>query len=115
MVCPEYLFTFQYGIYFRKNSFLQSIFNDKISILKSSGLIDFWARDFINSAFLNIKLQDASPRKLNISQLKGGFEVLLIGYGLGSFILLCEVMAKRLRFKMLQNVIEFFTSDVRAH
>lgn len=108
-VCKEYLFTFQYGIYFRKNSYLEEVFNNKISILKSSGLIDFWASDYISSKFLNIKLRDASPRKLSIEQLMGGFEVLFIGFSVGSAILLCELVSKCLRLRRLQNLIEFFT------
>jgi hypothetical protein len=108
-VCKEFLFTFQYGIYFRKNSYLQEVFNEKISILKSSGLIDFWASDFINSQFLNFKTSDKSPKQLNIAQLKGGFEILFIGFCIGSFILICEITAKCLRMRKLQNLIEFFT------
>lgn len=108
-VCREHLFTFQYGIYFRKNSYLEEVFNNKISILKSSGLIDFWASDYISSKFLNIKIRDASPRKLNIEQLMGGFEVLFIGFALGCVILLAELASKCLRLRKLQSLIEFFT------
>lgn len=108
-ICKEFLFTFQYGIYFRKNSYLEGVFNKKISILKSSGLIDFWASDFISSKFLNIKIHDGSPRKLNVEQLLGGFEVLGIGLVIGLMLLLCEVMSKRLRLIRMQRLIEFFT------
>jgi hypothetical protein len=108
-VCKEYLFTFQYGIYFRKNSYLEDVFNMKISILKSSGLIDFWASDYISSKFLNIKIRDESPKKLNIEQLMGGFEVLFIGFFVGFVIMLFEVMSKCLRLKKIQSLIEFFT------
>lgn len=108
-ICKEFLFTFQYGIYFRKNSYLEGVFNKKISILKSSGLIDFWASDFISSKFLNIKIHDGSPIKLNVEQLLGGFEVLGIGLVIGLMLLLCEVMSKRLRLIRMQRLIEFFT------
>lgn len=108
-VCKEHLFTFQYGIYFQKNSYLKDVFNKKISILKSSALIDFWASDDISPEFLNIKIVDGSPKKLNIGQLMGGFEVLFIGFGVGFFLLICEIMVKCLRLKRLQKLIEFFT------
>ena len=108
-VCLETLFTFQYGIYYRKNSYLKSLFDEKISVMKSSGLINFWASDFIDIKYLNIKLSEETPRKLNIEQLKGGFEVLYIGVVIGLVIFLCEILSKCLRLRKLQKFIEFFT------
>lgn len=108
-ICKEYLFTFQYGIYFRKNSYLEQVFNERISMLKSNGLIDFWASDFMSATFLNIKIRDASPRKLKLEQLMGAFEVLYMGCAVGFAILLFELLSKCLRLKKLQKLIEFFT------
>lgn len=108
-ICMETLFTFQYGIYFRKNSYLRALFDKKISVMKSSGLINLWASEYIDTRYLNIKLSDDSPRKLNIEQLKGGFEVLFVGVSLGFLILLCEILSKCLHMRKLQNFIEFFT------
>lgn len=108
-VCREYLFTFQYGIYFRKDSFLSEIFSEKISIFKESGLIDFWASNLISSKFLNIQLPSETPRKLNIEQLMGGFEVLFIGLTVGFFLYVLELAAIRFHITKLQNIIEFFT------
>lgn len=107
-ICMEPLFTFQYGIYFRKNSYLRGLFNEKISVMKSSGLIDFWASDYIDIKYLNIKLRDESPKRLNFEQLRGGFEVLYIGVSVGFFILVCEITSISLRIRKLQNFIEFF-------
>jgi hypothetical protein len=108
-VCKEPLFTFQYGIYYRKNSYLKDVFNKKISRLKSSALIDFWASDYISSKFLNIKIHDGLPKKLNIGQLMGGFEIVFAGFGVGSVVFICEIVSKCLRTKKLQKLIEFFT------
>lgn len=108
-VCKEQLFTFQYGIYFRKNSYLAEIFSDKISIFKESGLIDFWASDYISSKYLNIKLPSELPRQLNIEQLMGGFDVLVIGFIIGVLILLLELASTYFRIRKLQSFIEFFT------
>lgn len=108
-VCKEALFTFQYGIYFRKNSFLQKMFNQKISYFKSSGLIEFWASKFINSRFLNIKIIDKSPKQLKITQLMGSFQVLFIGVSVGFILFVCEIASKSFRVRRLQKLIEFFT------
>jgi hypothetical protein len=107
-VCKEYLFTFQYGIYFQKNSFLTKHFNEKISLFKSSGLIDFWASSFIDSKYINYKSHDKSPKQLKMEQMMGGFELLLIGLILSIFIFVCEILAKLKQIKSLQKFIEFF-------
>jgi hypothetical protein len=108
-VCKETLFTFQYGIYFRKNSYLVKVFNKKISFLKASGLIDFWASNFIDSRYLNINTVDKSPKKLNIGQLMGGFQVLFIGIFVGFALFVCEIVSRSFRVRKLQELIEFFT------
>lgn len=108
-VCKEFLFTFEYGIYLRKNSFLEAPFNEKIRNLKSSGLIDFWASDYIRQEYMNIKIRDDSPKKLNIDQLMGGFEVWFIGIATGFVIFALEIAAVSGRFNKIHNIIEFFT------
>lgn len=108
-VCKEFLFTFQYGIYLKKNSFLEMKFNQKIRNLKSSGLINFWASDFIRSEYMNIQIRNDSPKKLNMEQLMGGFEVLFLGVAVGFLIFLLEIVAVSLQFSKIQRIIEFFT------
>lgn len=108
-VCKEFLFTFQYGIYLRKNSFLEEPFNHKIRSLKSSGLIDYWASDFISQEFMNIRIHDNSPKKLNIDQLMGGFEVWFIGITTGFIIFTLEAAAVNLNLRCIQKIINFFT------
>lgn len=108
-VCKEFLFTFNYGIYFQKNSYLTKNFNDKISLMKASGLIDFWATDYINSRYINFKSKDNSPRKLNLEQMMGGFEVLFIGYVISFVVIFCEFLARNRHVRVLENLFEFFT------
>ncbi|KAL7029686.1 hypothetical protein ACKWTF_006320 [Chironomus riparius] len=107
-VCKEYLFTFQYGIYFRKNSYLVKSFNRKISLFKTSGLIDFWASDYISNTYLNIKKESDGPRMLNVEQLMGGFQVLLIGIITASILFICEVIARKCRISLMQRFFRFF-------
>lgn len=107
-VCKEFLFTFQYGIYLRKNSFLEMKFNEKIRNLKSSGLIDYWASDFIRAEYMNMKIISNAPKKLNLEQLMGGFEVFIFIAATGFIIFLLEIVAVSLRISKLQKVIEFF-------
>lgn len=108
-VCREFLFTFQYGIYFRKNSYFEDVFNEKISFLKSNGLIEFWASKFISSQYLHVSLRDGSPRQLNVGQLMGGFEVLFIGLSIGFVVFLLESLTRLWHIRTLQTLIDFFT------
>jgi hypothetical protein len=107
-ICRENLFAWQYGIYFQKNHYLVKSFNKYISQFKASGLIDFWASDYINNKYLNMKLTESGPKMLNVEQLLGSFEVLFIGLLLGTLIFACELIAQILHLMTLQRVFEFF-------
>lgn len=107
-VCTEALFTYLYGIYFRKNSYLVHTFNQNIAYFKTSGLIDFWASDFISMKYLNMKLVEDGPRQLNIDELLGGFEVLFIGMIVGVALFFLEIFAEKCRIGFLQRIFRFF-------
>lgn len=108
-VCREYLFTYLYGIYFRKNSYLVHSFNHNIASFKTSGLIDFWASDFISMKYLNLRITEDGPRQLNIEQLLGGFEVLFIGMILGIILFFLEIIAEKFHVRFLHRIFRFFT------
>lgn len=95
-VCKEFLFTFQYGIYFQKKSYLAKVFNEKLSLMKAAGLIDFWASDYIKMEFLRPPQGTSSPKKLNLSQMLGGFQILLVGYAIGVVAFVCELSSIRI-------------------
>lgn len=108
-VCKEFLFTFQYGIYFQKNSYLAKAFNEKLSLMKSSGLIDFWASDYIKSEFLHSAHDASPPQKLNLNQMSGGFQILFIGYGIGFILIVCELSTRRRNMGRMAKLIDFFS------
>ncbi|KAG5681337.1 hypothetical protein PVAND_010782 [Polypedilum vanderplanki] len=107
-VCREYLFTFQYGIYFRKNSYLTKMFNKKISLFKTAGLIDYWSSDFISNKYLNMKIDSDGPKKLNMEHLLGSFELLAAGALITIIIFIFEILAVKFRIKSMQMFFEFF-------
>jgi hypothetical protein len=108
-VCREYLFTYLYGIYFRKNSYLKHTFNRNIALFKTSGLIDFWASDFISMKYLKIQIEADGPKQLNIDELLGGFEVLFLGMAIGAILFVVEVIAEKCHVRLLQKIFRFFT------
>lgn len=89
-VLPEYLFNFNNVIYLQKNSPYLQAFNDKLSWLKSGGIIDYLISEYLNMLYLNEKRVSSGPRKLNINNLSGGFQAWLIGCGISFFVFIIE-------------------------
>lgn len=66
-----------------------------MSLYKSAGLIDYWVSKYLNTIYLNAQTTNIGPRKLNLEQLLGGFEVWLIGCGFSALILFLEIIANK--------------------
>lgn len=73
-VCRDTLSTIPVVIYTKKNFFLLDALNEKIMILKASGLIKYWR--YPESLAIN---ELKGPKVLMLSQLLGCFYILLIG------------------------------------
>lgn len=108
-VCKEFLFTFQYGIYFQKKSYLAKVFNEQLSRMKASGLIDLWASDYISWEYLRPRRDARPPQKLNMSQMMGGFQLLLVGYVIGAALIVCEFTTRIARMRRMAEIIDFFS------
>ena len=107
-ICKEYLMTFQYGIYFRKHSYLAKAVNKKIGDFQTSGLFNNWERAAMDYKYLFKPPAKKEPRKLNISQLMGGFEILIMGFVSGFFILILEIIS--FKVALLKKFFEFINS-----
>lgn len=59
------------AFYFPKNSFLTEAVNEKISILKAAGLIDFWISKHMDVKYVKVQEPTKEPTKLNFYQLSG--------------------------------------------
>jgi hypothetical protein len=93
-ICKEPLMSISIVIYVRKNFFLKSEIDDKIELLTSSGLIDYW----LSRSFKELKDDEKrEPKKLNLRELAGPFNILLIGYFTSFLVLLSELSAIRLK------------------
>lgn len=100
-VLPEYLYSFNNGIYFRKNSPFVEAFDEKISLFKSAGLIEFWVSKYLDISYLNVKTMSTLPRKLNMKQLEGGFRLWMYGCIASFAALLIEII-----FTKCQKIME---------
>ncbi|CAO1388058.1 unnamed protein product [Diamesa tonsa] len=89
-VLKEFLFTAQIVIYYTKNFYLKEEVNDKLLYMKASGLVDHWISKSMDMKYLNMKEPKHGPKKLNLQQLSGGFQVWLGGCFIGFSTFLCE-------------------------
>lgn len=105
-VLKEYLLDVQIVIYFPRNFYLVEPMNDKIGIFKAAGLVNLWMERYIDKSYLKIKPQKTKARVMNIKQLFGGFQILLIGTLTASFVFIFELMSKLQRFDKFRKILK---------
>ncbi|CAO1429976.1 unnamed protein product [Diamesa hyperborea] len=89
-ICKQQLLTIPIVLYFRKNHYLVKEVNEKISMINSAGLSEYWSK--MNSGTLrNAQKSKRELRKLNLHQLLGGFQIWIGGciIGLVTFVVEC--------------------------
>lgn len=107
-VLSEYLFTSQCCWAFPKNSWLIETFDEKLGIMAENGLIDYLLGKYMDPQYLHIKEPKRGPRKLNISQLLGGFEVCFGGLSIAAIIFCLEIISRTFKLQWLQIFLEMF-------
>lgn len=90
LICKEQLMSLPQVIYFQKNHYLVQTFNEKISMLNAAGLVDYWTKKYTKMKYLYGIPPAKAPKHLNISQLSGGFQIWLVGLGIGVVIFVRE-------------------------
>lgn len=94
-ICNDVFMTIPVVIYARKNFYLIEELNEKIGILKSAGLINFWHFQPINKR-ISLKSSErdktAAPKVLRLHQLIGTFETLGIGILISSVTFILELL-----------------------
>ena len=89
-ICKEVFMTIPEVIYTKMDFFLLPAINEKINILVSSGLVDFWSYENINR--LKLREKDKKyPEVLCLDQFKGCFGILMIGIVLSVIVAFCEI------------------------
>lgn len=90
-ILDEIFMTIPNVIYTRKNFFLLDIFNEKIELIKSSGLLQYW--HFKRKQVFESKMSQKHkfPKILTIERLNGCFFILMAGLILGFFCFLAEL------------------------
>lgn len=100
----EYLFDVQIVNYCPKYFYLVDPLNEKIGILKAAGVINVWMERFIDKSYIKTKQGKTRAKIMNIQQLAGGFQILIIGILISTLIFTVEMLSKFKYFKFIQKV-----------
>lgn len=90
-ICKEYLLNYQYGIYFRLNSYLVLPFNFQIDNLKSNGLISYFEHKSMDLIYLKAPPKTNEPKVLDLDQLGGCFIILWVGLCISILVFFIEL------------------------
>lgn len=88
-------------IYLRKNSYLTETLNEKLNLLKSNGIIDYWIGHYLGSQYLKIKDQTSHNKAMTLKALSGAFEVLLVGVVISCLAFVAELLSFMLEARNL--------------
>jgi hypothetical protein len=99
-ILKEYWFINNMVFYTKKNFFMLEKFNEIISQIKSSGLMNHWVTTEIEGERKNSK---AGPKQLKLEHLEGVFEVWLIGLCVAVFGFVMEKVSFVVKRRVMKN------------
>lgn len=99
-VMKEEVFMAQVAILFQKNSYLKDAFDQKMKLLKSNGLINYWISQYIDYSYSRVKKTNKAPEKLNVQQLVGGFKICFYGLCIATISFILELLVYASRTKL---------------
>lgn len=106
-ICPQSLLIRQHGIYFPKHSFLTKMFDEKLSFLLESGLLEHWMSKHVEKSNVQrCQERTKDPIKLSFDHLLSAFEILLFGLCLAAFTFTFEIIS--IYIKSLRKFFYFF-------
>jgi hypothetical protein len=90
LICKEAYSFIPLIILTRKNFYLLDSINDKIEMLKTSGIINYWYFKPLKKKIL----ANNSPKVLNLQSFIGSFQLFVFGHFLSAFIFVGEIVSK---------------------
>jgi hypothetical protein len=94
-ICNEALASADMVIYTQKNFALLDEINEKIELLKSAGLMEFWYHKYIDRSSTKVELTQPIP--LALRHVESCFIVLVLGILLSMILLLTEILSMKTR------------------
>jgi hypothetical protein len=90
-ICKEIFMANPIVFYTIKDFFLLDAMNEKLEIIKASGLIEFWSHQVIDRKNLNVKIY-SSREVFTVNQFLGPFQILLCGLSVSLVIFVAEFL-----------------------
>ena len=81
--CKEQLLTVPIVLYYRKNHYLVKEVNQKMSMINSAGLSDYWTKIYLEKTLKSDHKSKRELQKLNLQQLYGSFQIWIGGCIIG--------------------------------
>ncbi|XP_055611579.1 uncharacterized protein LOC129758137 [Uranotaenia lowii] len=100
---------FPMSLYYPKLTFLRKVFDREVQLIDSSGLVNFWASQLADFDFYSERKGNAAAKPLNVDNLFGAFEILLVLEGTASVMFVLELLAIKLR--LVRWVVDWMESD----
>lgn len=99
-------------IYFKKNSFLVEAMNEKLSVFKSAGLINYWTGNSLQSKYLKAEETNVGPRKLTVKTISGALQLTILGWIASLIAFMLEFIKfkirTRKRIRRFWKILSFF-------
>jgi hypothetical protein len=100
LICKEVFVSVPFAMYTRKNFYLLDSINDKIDMLKTSGIINYWYYEPLKKKIFT----NNSPKVLSLQSFIGSFQLFVFGHFLSAFIFVGEIIAKFITRKRVKTV-----------
>jgi len=107
-VLKEYLLDMSVVYLFPKNYHLLNTFNEKMGIYTASGLISLWMERYLDRKYVNLEEPLAGPRTISVKDLKGSFELLIMGFIVSTTVFFVEMISALTFMKFLRRILEKF-------
>ena len=112
-VLKEYLLDISIVYLFPKNFHLISALNEKMGRYTASGLIYMWMERYLDRRYVNMEDPVTGPRTINVKDLKGCLELLVIGFIVSTTVFIVEMISVLKIMKFLRRILEKFENFSR--
>ena len=89
-ICKETFLYVPVVMYTKKNFYLLDALNDRLEMLKQSGLIEFWRSNAYDTTIFK-SMETGHPKVITFDHLMSGLQILFVGYGLSFITFVIEI------------------------
>lgn len=89
------IFLMPISLFFTENSYFKRVFNEKLQLLASNGILDYWINKYKKGLYEKFAV-DKEPRVLEFDELAGIFYICIGLYSIAFFVLVFEIIVYNL-------------------